>query len=93
MINLPENASLSEYIKYGNLPEQLTSLLEKVDSRLIELEKEMTRITRHEEVRDEQLYYYKEFISSVLEATKTTSKHKDLTKFIQLEFENSFIEL
>jgi hypothetical protein len=92
-MNIPSNASLKEIILYGNLPMDITLILEQVNCRLEELETELSRVSKHEEVRDEQLSFCRQYIRSIEKATKETSTHKSLKEFICMELENSFIEL
>jgi hypothetical protein len=46
-----------------------------------------------EERLREQIYFRNEYIEQVVQTSKTTTKHKDLAKFIEITLENSYIEL
>ena len=92
-MNIPSNYSLEEIIKYIDLPEQVRKLMEEAAFRIIELEKEVKAFDRIEERLREQIYFRNEYIEKVVAESKTTTKHKDLAKFIEIELENSYIEL
>ena len=92
-MNIPSNYSLEEIIKYVDLPEPVRKLLEEAAFKIIELEKEVKAFNRIEERLREQIYFRDEYIEQVVQASKTTTKHKDLAKFIEITLENSYIEL
>lgn len=92
-MNIPSNYSLEEIVKYVNLPEPVRKLLEEAAFKIIELEKEVKAFDRIEERLREQIYFRNEYIEQVVQASKTTTKHKDLAKFIEITLENSYIEL
>jgi len=92
-MNIPSNYSLEEIIKYIDLPEQVRKLMEEAAFRIIELEKEVKAFDRIEERLREQIYFRNEYIEKVVNESKRTTKHKELAKFIEIELENSYIEL
>jgi hypothetical protein len=92
-MNIPSNYSLEEIVKYVDLPEPVRKLLEEAAFKIIELEKEVKAFDRIEERLREQIYFRNEYIEQVVQASKTTTKHKDLAKFIEITLENSYIEL
>jgi hypothetical protein len=92
-MNIPSNYSLEEIVKYVDLPEPVRKLLEEAAFKIIELEKEVKAFDRIEERLREQIYFRDEYIEQVVQASKTTTKHKDLAKFIEITLENSYIEL
>ena len=92
-MNIPSNYSLEEIIKYIDLPEQVRKLMEEAAFRIIELEKEVKAFNRVEERLREQIYFRDEYIEKVVAESKRTTKHKELAKFIEIELENSYIEL
>ena len=92
-MNIPSNYSLEEIIKYIDLPEQVRKLMEEAAFKIIELEKEVKAFDRIEERLREQIYFRNEYIEKVVAESKRTTKHKELDKFIEVELENSYIEL
>jgi hypothetical protein len=92
-MNIPSNYSLEEIVKYVALPEPVRKLLEEAAFKIIELEKEVKAFDRIEERLREQIYFRDEYIEQVVQTSKTTTKHKDLAKFIEITLENSYIEL
>jgi hypothetical protein len=92
-MNIPSNYSLEEIVKYVDLPEPVRKLLEEAAFKIIELEKEVKAFDRMEERLREQIYFRNEYIEQVVQTSKTTTKHKDLAKFIEITLENSYIEL
>jgi hypothetical protein len=92
-MNIPSNYSLEEIVKYVDLPEPVRKLLEEAAFKIIELEKEVKAFDRIEERLREQIYFRNEYIEQVVQTSKTTTKHKDLAKFIEITLENSYIEL
>lgn len=92
-MNIPSNYSLEEIVKYVDLPEPVRKLLEEAAFKIIELEKEVKAFDRVEERLREQIYFRDEYIEQVVQASKTTTKHKELAKFIEITLENSYIEL
>ena len=92
-MNIPSNYSLEEIVKYIDLPESVRKLLEEAAFKIIELEKEVKAFDRTEERLREQIYFRDEYIEQVVQASKTTTKYKDLAKFIEITLENSYIEL
>jgi hypothetical protein len=92
-MNIPSNYSLEEIVKYVDLPEPVRKLLEEAAFKIIELEKEVKAFDRIEERLREQIHFRDEYIEQVVQASKTTTKHKDLAKFIEITLENSYIEL
>jgi hypothetical protein len=92
-MNIPSNYSLEEIVKYVDLPEPVRKLLEEAAFKIIELEKEVKAFDRIEERLREQIYFRDEYIEQVVQTSKTTTKHKDLAKFIEITLENSYIEL
>ena len=92
-MNIPSNYSLEEIVKYVDLPETVRKLLEEAAFKIIELEKEVKAFDRIEERLREQIYFRDEYIEQVVQTSKTTTKHKDLAKFIEITLENSYIEL
>ena len=92
-MNIPSNYSLEEIVKYVALPEPVRKLLEEAAFKIIELEKEVKAFDRMEERLREQIYFRDEYIEQVVQTSKTTTKHKDLAKFIEITLENSYIEL
>jgi hypothetical protein len=92
-MNIPSNYSLEEIVKYVDLPEPVRKLLEEAAFKIIELEKEVKAFDRIEERLREQIYFRDEYIGQVVQTSKTTTKHKDLAKFIEITLENSYIEL
>jgi hypothetical protein len=92
-MNIPSNYSLEEIVKYVDLPEPVRKLLEEAAFKIIELEKEVKAFNRIEERLREQIHFRDEYIEQVVQTSKTTTKHKDLAKFIEITLENSYIEL
>jgi hypothetical protein len=92
-MNIPSNYSLEEIVKYVDLPEPVRKLLEEAAFKISELEKEVKAFDRIEERLREQIYFRDEYIEQVVQTSKTTTKHKDLAKFIEITLENSYIEL
>ena len=92
-MNIPSNYSLEEIIKYIDLPEQVRKLMEEAAFKIIELEKEVKAFGRVEGRLREQIYFRDTYIEMVLAESKRTTKHKELAKFIEIELENSYIEL
>jgi hypothetical protein len=92
-MNIPSNYSLEEIVKYVDLPEPVRKLLEEAAFKIIELEKEVKAFDRIEERLREQIHFRDEYIEQVVQTSKTTTKHKDLAKFIEITLENSYIEL
>jgi hypothetical protein len=90
---VPSNYSLEEICKYVDLPEPVRKLLEEAAFKIIELEKEVKAFDRIEERLREQIYFRDDYIEQVVQTSKTTTKHKDLAKFIEITLENSYIEL
>ena len=92
-MNIPSNYSLEEIVKYVDLPEPVRKLLGEAAFKIIELEKKVEAFDRVEERLRDQIYFRGVYIEQVVQASKTTTKHKDLAKFIEITLENSYIEL
>lgn len=92
-MHIPSNYSLEEIIKYIDLPDPVRKLLEEAAFRIIDLELEVKSFSRVEELLREQIYFRDVYIEQVVQASKETTKHKDLAKFIEITLENSYIEL
>lgn len=92
-MNIPSNYSLEEIIKYIDLPEQVRKLMEEAAFKIIELEKEVKAFDKIEERLRDQIYFRDEYIEKIVVESKRTTNHKELAKFIEIELENSYIEL
>jgi len=92
-MTIPTNFTLEEVLKYADMDEKTRNRLYEVLRQVNEKEKEIKSLNRRIEVVEEQWHFCQDYIELVVEATKTTTKHKDLVKVINSELENSYIEL
>lgn len=92
-MHIPSNFSLEEALKFTVLPDEIVSKLETyiVDRNNIQTELESTY--RDYEILEEQLNFCRDYISELLEYSKTATKVKDLKEYIVNKYENSYIEL
>lgn len=92
-MTIPSNFSLSEYLKYGDLPIEVKDKLQPVIDKVSEIETQLEFANKREEILKEQLYFRDEFITSVINKCKTETRCKELVKDILTELENSYIEV
>ena len=62
-------------------------------AQLQKIQKDIEGFNRTKELLQEQIYFRNEYIGNIQEACKTTTKHKDLVRYINTQLENSYIEL
>jgi hypothetical protein len=92
-MHIPSNFSLEEALKFATLPE---IVLDKIETYIIDknnIEARLERSFKDYEVLEEQLNFCRDYISELLEYSKTATKAKDLKEYIVNKYENSYIEL
>ena len=90
---IPSNYTPEEIVKYCSLPEEVKDLVQALANKIKDLEIKVKSFDRTEELLREQIYFRDTYIEMVLAESKRTTKHKELAKFIEIELENSYIEL
>jgi hypothetical protein len=90
--------TLEEAVKYDDtISDNLKSSIEELINKNIELQNALDREERGNEVRDEQLEFCREFISSLLSDLKKQKPRyketKELILDIEVKFENTYIEI
>jgi hypothetical protein len=92
-MNIPSNFSNEEIVKYVSMPEEARVVIEQLANELISWKEQVRSFSKLEEQLHEQIYFRDTFIEQVIEACKTTTKHKDLVKYIKNTLAESYIEL
>jgi hypothetical protein len=93
MNNLPSNFSLTEVMKFIELPEQARKLIEELIFVNKELEAELDCVDETVEGLMEQIYQRDSLIETILTAAIETTKHKDLVVAINNAYDDAGIEL
>jgi predicted DNA-binding protein YlxM (UPF0122 family) len=90
---IPSNFSLTEIIKYAEMPDNIRHSISTVLDSIKEMQDDLHTANKRIELLQENIYFRDAFIEDVLRLTKTTTKHKDLVARINICFEESNIEL
>lgn len=85
-MHIPSNFSLEEALKFVTLPE---IVLDKIET----LEAKLERSFKDYEILEEQINFCEDYISEILEYSKTATKAKDIKEYIVNKYENLYIEL
>lgn len=92
-MTIPSNFSITEYLKYSDLPIEVKDKLQPVIDKIFEVETELKETNKEIERLGEQLYFRDEFITSIKDKCQSATRCKELVKDILTELENSYIEL
>ena len=85
--------TIDEWLRFGNLPEEVNQVLESQIKKELSLEKELEELRRGLQIVSEQDTFKEDFIISMQDAFKTETTFKGIKKRFEQELSESFIEL